>query len=153
MSTHLAQTAQILHGEAEENFWSRADKQVTVWGNRETALTMKISVLPTEVAHWLSILQHTAQHAHLNASWRAHAGHGLIFARLVGDDDTLLISAIETLRQSILQGSLVILDGPVALTRRLDVWGTVPTLDVMRRLKSRFDPYTTLNPGRFVGKI
>jgi glycolate oxidase FAD binding subunit len=155
VSARLAETAQILHGEAEERFWSRADKQITVRGKSETALTIKISVLPTEVAHCLSILHHTAQHAHLSACWRAHAGHGLIFVRLAGDDDTVLISAIETLRQSAqhILGSLVVLDGPVALTQRLDVWGTVPALDVMRRLKSRFDPHATLNPGRFVGKI
>jgi glycolate oxidase FAD binding subunit len=155
VSARLAETAQILHGEAEEHFWSRADKQIAVRGKSETALTIKMSVLPTEVVHCLSILQHTAQHAHLSASWRAHAGHGLIFARLAGDDDAVLISAIETLRQSAqhILGSLVVLDGPVALTQRLDVWGTVPSLDVMRRLKSRFDPHVTLNPGRFVGKI
>ena len=155
VSGRLSKTAQILQGEAEESFWSRADKRVAIWGNKEAALTLKTSVLPTEVAHWLSILQHTAQHAHLSATWRAHAGHGLIFARLAGDEDALLISAIETLRQSAqhLQGSLVVLDGSAVLTRQLDVWGTVPSLNVMRRLKSRFDPHATLNPGRFVGKI
>jgi glycolate oxidase FAD binding subunit len=155
VSARLAQTAQILHGEAEEHFWSHADKQIAVSGNGEAALTVKTSVLPTEVAHCLSILQHTAQHAHLSVSWRAHAGHGLIFARLAGDDDPVLISAVETLRQSAqhILGSLVVLDGPAALTQRLDVWGAVPALDVMRRLKSRFDPHATLNPGRFVGKI
>ena len=157
VSARLAQTAQILHGEAEESFWSHADKQVAVSdnGNRGVALTVKASILPTEVAHWLSILQHTAQHARLSVSWRAHAGHGLVFARLAGDDDNLLISAIETLRQSAqhILGSLVVLDGPIALTRQLDVWGTIPALGVMRRLKSRFDPHATLNPGRFVGKI
>lgn len=155
VSAGLAQTVQVLRGEAEEDFWSHADRQVTVEDGRETTLLIKVSVLPTEMAHWLSILQHTAQHAHFSASWRAHAGHGLIFARLVGDDEALLILAIETLRQSAQQilGSLVVLDGPVGLIRQLDVWGTVPALDVMRRLKSRFDPHTTLNPGRFVGKI
>jgi glycolate oxidase FAD binding subunit len=155
VSARLAETAQILHGEDEAYFWSRADKQVAFEEDGGVALTMKASILPTEVDHWLSILQHTAQHAQLSASWRAHAGHGLVFARLTGDDDALLISAMETLRQSDqhILGSLVVLDAPVAITRRLDVWGTVPALDVMRRLKSRFDPHATLNPGRFVGKI
>jgi len=155
VSADLAHTAQILHGEAEENFWSRADKHVAIWGNRGTALTVKSSVLPTEVAHWLTSLQHTTQDTHLSTSWRAHAGHGLILAHLTGTDNTQLISAIAPLRQSAQQhqGSLTVLDGPATLTQQLDVWGTVPALDVMQRLKSQFDPYGTLNPGRFVGRI
>jgi glycolate dehydrogenase FAD-binding subunit len=35
----------------------------------------------------------------------------------------------------------------------LDVWGPVPALGLMRRLKEQFDPEYGLSPGRFVGGI
>ncbi|MBV8997238.1 MAG: FAD-binding oxidoreductase, partial [Pseudonocardiales bacterium] len=35
----------------------------------------------------------------------------------------------------------------------LDVWGPVPALTLMRRLKDEFDPEHRLAPGRFVGGI
>ena len=40
------------------------------------------------------------------------------------------------------------------LKRSLDVFGDLgPSVEIMRRLKIEFDPYSTLNPGRFVGGI
>jgi glycolate oxidase FAD binding subunit len=36
----------------------------------------------------------------------------------------------------------------------LDVWGTLKdALPLMQRIKQKFDPGQTLNPGRFVGGI
>ena len=47
-----------------------------------------------------------------------------------------------------------VLAAPVAWKRGLDVWGKAPeTLDLMRALKTQFDPARVLNPGRFVGFI
>jgi FAD/FMN-containing dehydrogenase len=48
-------------------------------------------------------------------------------------------------------GSLAILAAPDDFMRQVGAWGSPPaTLDVMRRLKSAFDPDRILNPGRFV---
>jgi glycolate oxidase FAD binding subunit len=51
-------------------------------------------------------------------------------------------------------GTIVALGCPVEVKRGLDVWG--PTSDaqpLMVRIKQRFDPGGTLNPGRFLGGI
>lgn len=47
-----------------------------------------------------------------------------------------------------------IMTAPPALKEGIDIWGSVPTtIDVMRALKTEFDPHRTLNPGRFAGRI
>ncbi|MBA2773811.1 MAG: FAD-binding oxidoreductase [Nocardioidaceae bacterium] len=50
-------------------------------------------------------------------------------------------------------GSVVVLTAPAAVSRGLDMWGPVPGLDLMRRLKDQLDPQHRLAPGRFVGGI
>ncbi len=50
-------------------------------------------------------------------------------------------------------GSAVVVDAPAAVKAGLDVWGPVPALDLMRRVKDQFDPDHRLAPGRFVGGI
>ncbi len=143
-----------LQGEAEEQFWRQVASDFPLASDAENALILKASVLPTSVASWLESLEHTAKEANLSTRWRGHAGHGLIFARLSGEE-TALASAVDELRHvaSAGQGNLVVLDAPAALARKVDVWGSIPAFEVMRRLKARFDPNYTLNPGRFVGGI
>jgi glycolate oxidase FAD binding subunit len=51
------------------------------------------------------------------------------------------------------RGHLVVVDAPPAVKRSLDVWGPVPGVDLMRRVKDQFDPDRRLAPGRFVGGI
>ena len=143
-----------LQGEAEEQFWQQVASDFPLASEAENALILKASVLPTSVASWLESLEHTAKEASLSTRWRGHAGHGLIFARLSGEE-TALAMAVDELRHvaSAGEGSLVVLDAPVALARKVDVWGSIPAFEIMRRLKARFDPNYTLNPGRFVGGI
>ncbi len=143
-----------LQGEAEEQFWQQVASDFPLASEAENALILKASVLPTSVASWLESLEHTAKEASLSTRWRGHAGHGLIFARLSGEE-TALARAVDELRHvaSAGEGSLVVLDAPVALARKVDVWGSIPAFEIMRRLKARFDPNYTLNPGRFVGGI
>ena len=43
---------------------------------------------------------------------------------------------------------------PVQMKESRDVWGPLPAgIEIMRRLKARFDPDGVLAPGRFVGRI
>lgn len=50
-------------------------------------------------------------------------------------------------------GSVVVLTAPPDVREAVDVWGPVPGLDLMRRVKDELDPGHRLAPGRFVGGI
>jgi glycolate oxidase FAD binding subunit len=49
----------------------------------------------------------------------------------------------------------ILLDAPAELRENLDPWGRAEpgTLELMRRIKARFDPANACNPGIFVGGI
>ncbi len=148
------QATQQLEGDAETQFWLRTTSTDKDVDTTHSVLTLKASLLPTEIAHWLADVEQVCQQQQIHATWRAHAGHGIVFVRLSGDGTTL-VSAVQQLRQAALkhQGSLVATDAPSNLAQQIDVWGPVPALDVMRNLKARFDPHNILNPGRFVGGL
>lgn len=59
------------------------------------------------------------------------------------------------LRRVAAPGRAVLLDAPAALRAEVDPWDSPesPALALMRRVKRRFDPTATCNPGLFVGGI
>lgn len=143
-----------LSDEEERHFWS-ADGVASVGaGHGPITIATKTSVLPAAVAGWLDGLDAEASKHAVTAAYRAHAGHGLVETRLAGDE-AALAAAVLALRDAAARsrGSLVVTDAPPSFAARVDPWGPVPALGVMRRLKDRFDPHTVLNPGRFVGGI
>ncbi len=71
----------------------------------------------------------------------ARGAHGLAWLRLEAADAEL----VTTLRARL--GACVLLDAPAALRREVDPWGPLRAEPLMRRVKARFDPYDTLNPG------
>jgi glycolate oxidase FAD binding subunit len=84
---------------------------------------------------------------------RGSAGTGVLHGRV--EDADRAAAAVETLRSVCGRhgGSVVVVDAPAAVKQSVDVWGPVPALDLMRRVKDRFDPDHRLSPGRFVGGI
>jgi glycolate oxidase FAD binding subunit len=87
---------------------------------------------------------------------RGSAGVGVAYVAVPAERDMTEIRAIlERLREATARhgGSAVVLDAPQAIKQQLDLWGPVPALDLMRRVKDEFDPDHRLSPGRFVGGI
>ena len=82
----------------------------------------------------------------------ASAGTGVAYAALpAGQAD-----ALPALRQALVphDGTAVVLAAPAGLRDGLDHWGPVgDALELMHRVKDRFDPERRLAPGRFVGGI
>jgi glycolate dehydrogenase FAD-binding subunit len=71
----------------------------------------------------------------------ARAALGLAWLRLPGADADL----VRALRARL--GACVLLDAPEALRGEVDPWGPLTAEPLMRRVKERFDPYDTCNPG------
>ncbi|HEX8032755.1 MAG TPA: FAD-binding oxidoreductase [Ktedonobacterales bacterium] len=152
--------ARMLDGEEEAQFWREVEGRLAPAGGArngaqaEASLLLKASVLPSDVTGWLGGLEDAARRREVAVRWRAHAGHGIVYARLSGRSATLgeMIGELRAMAMA-RRGSLVVRDAPPEIARAVDVWGPIGALDVMRRLKERFDPHATLNPGRFVGGI
>lgn len=87
---------------------------------------------------------------------RGSAGSGVAYAAVgPGSSVESVCSAVDQLRSTcaLHGGTVVVVDGPRAVKVAVDVWGPIPALDLMRRVKDQFDPDHRLAPGRFVGGI
>jgi glycolate oxidase FAD binding subunit len=83
----------------------------------------------------------------------ARAAHGLAWVTLPEGGE---LAAVERLRRELAPSPCVVLDAPHAVRDGLDVWGVGPdagAVELMRRVKERFDPGGTCNQHRFVGGI
>ena len=90
------------------------------------------------------------------ASVRGSAGAGVAYAALApGTPVDQARAGVDSLRAACGRhgGTAVVVDAPAAVKAAVDVWGPVPALDLMRRVKDQFDPDHRLAPGRFVGGI
>lgn len=95
------------------------------------------------------------------AGWdiQGSAGAGVVYATPKQSESGTASSAdgvadvATRLRAAALGGSVIVLDAPRGLRTEIDIWGPIPALAVMRRVKEQFDPDHRLAPGRFVGGI
>jgi glycolate oxidase FAD binding subunit len=91
---------------------------------------------------------------------RGSAGVGVVHASLPGATTTTKMEFVLRAVRGVLApddgvpaGSCVVLAAPDSIRSAVDVWGPVPGLALMRRLKEQFDPDRRLASGRFVGGI
>jgi glycolate oxidase FAD binding subunit len=87
---------------------------------------------------------------------RGSTGVGVLYGALPpGTEPQAVRETVDRLRAvcSSYGGSLVVVDAPAEVKAAVDVWGPIPALDLMRRVKDQFDPDHRLAPGRYVGGI
>jgi glycolate oxidase FAD binding subunit len=146
------------HGEANvlgkddgEEFWHSFARRP--WAAGDVAL--KIGAPPADLTAVLDSVLGAAERAGVEARLSGHAGTGVTFAGLSGEDDGL-VDVVEEVREIRVRrgGSVVVQDAPLSIKERLDVWGPAGDyLGLTRRVKEKFDPGYTMNPGRFLGGI
>lgn len=124
-----------------------------LWNDSQSAAIAKFSVLPAEIAQILKNIQLFATQCHLQ--WQAIVqAFGVGWLRLDGSPENLA-TGLPKLRAQLESkgGSLILLYRPSTLPP-FDAWGNVgDALPLMRAVKQQLDPKSTLNPGRFVGRI
>jgi glycolate oxidase FAD binding subunit len=132
------------------------------WGRLPGELTLKAAVPLGSVVALLGRVRALGLELGLGAAVRGSAGTGVLFiglepvpggwhAERLGPVAALLAG----LRRfcSPLGGSVTVLRSPQLLGEGIDLWGEVPGLSLMRRVKEQFDPQQLMAPGRFVGGI
>lgn len=114
-------------------------------------LVLKANVLPGATTSLVAELLA----ADAECSLQAHAGNGIVIARLPqmsaeGISPVLIRRLQPAAREA--SGNVVVLRGELAAELpRQAIWGAVPDdIAMMRSAKNQFDPQGLLNPGRFV---
>jgi glycolate oxidase FAD binding subunit len=87
---------------------------------------------------------------------RGSAGAGVLYAGLSpATPPEEVATTLDRLRGAARSagGHAVVLTAPPEVSKRVDLWGPVDGLALMRRVKQQFDPAAVFAPGRFVGGI
>jgi glycolate oxidase FAD binding subunit len=119
-------------------------------------VALKISTPPAELVGVLDSTLGACSRRGVTPRITAHAGNGVTYVGLSGGDEGSWAQIVEELREIWTRrgGSVVVREAPLAFKNRVEVWGPLGSrLELSRRVKEKFDPRGTLNPGRFVGGI
>jgi glycolate oxidase FAD binding subunit len=138
-----------------------ADRPPVWWGLypfSDGDLALKIAVPVMSLARVLAVLGGGAGSTGVAAAVRGSAGAGVVYAALPASSPAASVrSIVDAVRQEVDQpgrgGSCVVLATPPRLRDQVDLWGPVPGLALMRRIKDQFDPGRRFVAGRFAGGI
>lgn len=138
--------------ECADDVWKARQKLFVNAGN---SVICKCCVVPSQIGSLCDAVFRLSEPVEVAATLVAQ-GTGLAEVRLDAAGQQPLMTVLRALRGEVdrLEGTLTVSQCPVAMKDELDVWGTVKdALPLMHRIKQKFDPGKTLNPGRFVGGI
>jgi len=141
----------VLNENDGEEFWEHFARRPWAAGD----VGLKIGAPPADLPAVLDSVVGAAGRAGVEVSLSGHAGTGVTFTGLSGGENAL-VDVVEEVREIRLRrgGSVVVQVAPLAVKERLDVWGSGGDyLGLTRRVKEKFDPGYTMNPGRFLGGI
>jgi glycolate oxidase FAD binding subunit len=116
---------------------------------------LKISSSVTGVGPVLAAAHRLAAEHDVPIAVRGSAA-GVLYAGLpAGTEPRVVVGVLGGLRAAAAShdGTVTVLTAPGGVREHLDLWGPVPGLHLMRRLKDEMDPAHGLSPGRFVGGI
>jgi glycolate oxidase FAD binding subunit len=115
----------------------------------EGGLSVRVSALTTDMARVVECARR------LGANVSGRAALGVVWLTLPAAEARDLAAHVEQIRNQLAPCSCVVLDAPAAVRGSVDVWARPegPETKLMQRVKARFDPHGTCNPGIFVANI
>ena len=121
---------------------------------------VRVAFWAAELRQVLDALDAVASDTGVQPAVGGSAGAGVLYARLDAGQDadqvTMFVRALRAAtghRGGQARGSVVVLTAPPAVRERVDLWGPVPSLALMRAVKRQFDPGNLMAPGRGPGGI
>ncbi|MEV6373011.1 FAD-binding oxidoreductase [Micromonospora musae] len=117
---------------------------------------LKLTAALSGVPRLLAAAAEAARRHRAPLAVRGSAGTGVLYGGLPAATAPEVVAAIVTelrAEAAAVGGHVVVLTAPLAVGERVDLWGPVEGLDLMRRVKAQFDPEARFAPGRFVGGI
>lgn len=124
------------------------------WNDGDVGL--KLTTALSQTAGLLAAVVAARERHGATIALRGSLGTGVLHAGLPGaTPQSTVVDVVADLRAAATAagGHLVVLTAPAGVRESLDLWGPVPGLALMRRVKERFDPDARFAPGRFVGGI
>ncbi|MCW2640802.1 MAG: FAD-binding oxidoreductase [Dactylosporangium sp.] len=149
-----AAVRELLGGEAAVSDTPPAWWSAYPWGPGDVGLklTAALSGVPTLLAAGRAARDRYG----VPLALRGSAGAGVVYAGLPGTTSPESVAGVlDDLRAAAAtaSGHAVVLTAPAPVRGRVDLWGPVDGLHLMRRVKEQFDPDARFAPGRFVGGI
>jgi glycolate oxidase FAD binding subunit len=136
-----------------ESAWAGLDEVITA------PILLRLACEPRRLLDGLATAQAAASGLGVELASLAQPGHGMLQMAVWGHADprALATGLIQKLRSGVEDegGSLVVERAPVDLKAICESWGAISPeiLEIMKRIKSEFDPAGCLSPGRFVGGL
>jgi glycolate dehydrogenase FAD-binding subunit len=137
-------------------------------GGRELAnnggTTVRVAFWTGQLARVLKAIRTAAVANDLDPAIQGSAGAGVlsvdVAAGPAADAVTRFVTELRAALAGLSAGSVVpssasavVLSAPPDVRNTVDMWGPVPSLGLMRRVKDQFDPQRRMAPGRFAGGI
>jgi glycolate dehydrogenase FAD-binding subunit len=152
------------------------------WGALGEAASEAVNGTLVRVAFWaaelrrvLDTIDSVAADTGVAAAVSGSAGAGVLYASVGADEDPEQVAVFSRALRAAsgpgisgpgvsgsggrgpargpARGSVVVLTAPAAVRERVDLWGPVPSLGLMRSVKQQFDPGNLMAPGRGPGGI
>jgi glycolate oxidase FAD binding subunit len=153
----------VLDGADQEKVWNSIRNLARSMDAREPRpLSCKATVTISSGLEELDALERLAARRGYVCVASSHAGNGIVHSYISAEGATqaagfndlarLITEARDLTSQ--FDGTLIVERCPVEIKKLVDVWGPTRTdFQLMRAIKSQFDPAGILSPGRFVGGI
>jgi len=159
---HGALKAEVLDTEKQNAFWTALrDFSKGLAKSAPGSISLKSNFLISKRGEMLASFEKMTKESGMDCAILSHSGNGILHAHLLPgrslrSKSDSLVELIRKLTAEAVknEGNLVVESAPVAIKKKVDVWGqSRDDYRVVRRLKEQIDPAGILNPGRFLGGI